>query len=325
MIYGQPIAPTSYKRPGLPRALDHVMATALAPDPDDRYQDARAFAEALRQVAHHHGMLSSAPQLAEDLRDILGPDPSRWLQEDADAYPAPDTQKIQSQALEGKEASSIGVVDANEVYTVGDVSSKSPTVIGHGDDADELDLDSLLALSAKAPHASRSAPQASSVSGAGAGDSPLAIPIDDDEDADVPTSRSQPVSAGTRAPPPPTGSRVPPPPPPPRVTGSGRAARPTATAAAEPPTRGRARITIRGRGGAVRGRGVPLHAGVVGDTAAAHRRRAPARNAAARVAVRLRVRPRARAAAAAGTRPTRARAAPAAAVGARAVAAHLHA
>ena len=111
VIYGQPIAPTSYKRPGLPRALDHVMATALAPDPDDRYQDARAFAEALRQVAHHHGMLSSAPQLADDLRDILGPDPNRWLQEDADAYPAPETQKIQSKALEGKEASSIGVVD----------------------------------------------------------------------------------------------------------------------------------------------------------------------------------------------------------------------
>ena len=56
------------------------MATALAPDPDDRYQDARAFAEALRQVAHRHGLLFSAPQLAEHLRDILGPDPTRWLQ-----------------------------------------------------------------------------------------------------------------------------------------------------------------------------------------------------------------------------------------------------
>jgi len=229
VIYGQPIAPTSYKRPGLPRALDHVMGTALAPDPDDRYQDARAFAEALRQVAHHHGMLSSAPQLADDLRDILGPDPSKWLQEDAEAYPAPDTQKIQSKALEGKEASSIGVVADNEVFTVGDVSSKSPTVIGHADDADELDLDSLLALSPKASPASRSAPQtSSSVSGAGGGDSPLAIPIDDGEDEDVPTSRSQPVSS-TRAPgapPPPPGGRLPPPPPPPRLTGSGRVVAP---------------------------------------------------------------------------------------------------
>jgi len=221
VIYGQPIAPTSYKRPGLPRALDHVMATALAPDPDDRYQDARAFAEALRQVAHHHGMLSSAPQLAEDLRDILGPDPNRWLQEEADSYPAPDTQKIQSKALEGKEASSIGVVDSKEVYTVGDVSSKSPTVIGHGDDVDELDLDSLLALAPKAAPASRSAPQASSVSGAGGGNSPLAIPIDDGEDEDVPTSRSKPVASARAG-----GSGRVPPPPPPRVTGSGRVAAP---------------------------------------------------------------------------------------------------
>jgi serine/threonine protein kinase len=226
VIYGQPIAPTSYKRPGLPRALDHVMATALAPDPDDRYQDARAFGEALRQVAHHHGMLSSAPQLADDLRDILGPDPNKWLQEDADAYPAPDTQKIQSKALEGKEASSIGVVAENEVFTVGDVSSKSPTVIGHADDADDLDLDSLLALSPKASPASRSAPQTSSVSGVGGGNSPLAIPIDDGEDEDVPTSRSQPVSSARApgAPPPPPGGRLPPPPP--RLTGSGRVVAP---------------------------------------------------------------------------------------------------
>jgi serine/threonine protein kinase len=229
VIYGQPIAPTSYKRPGLPRALDHVMATALAPDPDDRYQDARAFAEALRQVAHHHGMLSSAPQLADDLRDILGPDPNRWLQEDADAYPAPDTQKIQSKALEGKEASSIGVVAENEVFTVGDVSSKSPTVIGHGDDSDDLDLDSLLALSSKSASANRSARPASSVSGANSDASPLAIPIDEGaEDEDVPTSRSQPVSGGRAAgaPPPLPGTRVPPPPPPPRSTGSGRVVAP---------------------------------------------------------------------------------------------------
>src|SRR5439155_15093400 len=114
----------------------------------------------------------------------------------------------------GKEASSIGVVADNEVFTVGDVSSKSPTVIGHGDDADDLDLDSLLALSPKAPPASRAAPRSSSVSNAISGASPLAIPIDVGEDEDVPTSRSQPVSTGSGrvagVPPPPPGSRLPP-------------------------------------------------------------------------------------------------------------------
>src|SRR5205814_106428 len=79
-------------------------------------------------------MLSSAPQLAEELRAILGDDPNRWLQEDAEAYPAPpDTQKIQPKALEGKEASSIGVVERSDLYILGGgdaIGSKSPTVTG---------------------------------------------------------------------------------------------------------------------------------------------------------------------------------------------------
>ena len=60
VLYGQPIVPPSQKRKLLPRALDVVMATALAPKPGDRYQDAVAFAEALRQVAHRHGLGFSA-------------------------------------------------------------------------------------------------------------------------------------------------------------------------------------------------------------------------------------------------------------------------
>ena len=82
MLYGQPIVPPSQKRKILPRALDAVMATALAPKPEDRYQDAVAFAEALRQVAHRHGLGFSAPQLAEHLRHILGRNPDQWLSDD---------------------------------------------------------------------------------------------------------------------------------------------------------------------------------------------------------------------------------------------------
>src|SRR5678815_632079 len=59
VIYGQPILPPSKKRPTLHRALDDVMAKALAPKPEDRYQDATAFTEALRQVAHRAGLLYS--------------------------------------------------------------------------------------------------------------------------------------------------------------------------------------------------------------------------------------------------------------------------
>jgi serine/threonine protein kinase len=246
VIYGQPIAPPSYKRPGLPRALDHVMATALASDPDDRYQDARAFAEALRQVAHHHGMLSSAPQLAEDLRDILGDDPNRWLQEDAESFPAPDTQKIQPKALEGKEASSIGVVSGSDLYIVsgGDlINSKSPTVTGSrspADEPDDLDLDALLSLAPKpAAAAARRHPAAADRSspgprsGADVGDSGIDIPIDDDGEEDVPTSRSRPVAGAAPAPPPPARSTA--------ASGSGRSAAPpplpTRGAAPPPPRR----------------------------------------------------------------------------------------
>jgi eukaryotic-like serine/threonine-protein kinase len=231
VIYGQPIAPPSYKRPGLPRALDHVMATALASDPDDRYQDARAFAEALRQVAHHHGMLSSAPQLAEDLRDILGDDPSRWLQEESDSYPAPDTQKIQLKALEGKEASSIGVVEGPDLYVVSaggvasDDASAKPTP-ARADESEDFDFDSLLRL---APNKAAPAPKARTKPADSAppevksasGDASFALQIDEE---DVPTSPARAVTAAparAAAPPPPSRApaappappRVPPPPP----------------------------------------------------------------------------------------------------------------
>lgn len=116
VIYSQPIVPPSEKRAGLPKALDAVLATALAPKPDDRYQDASAFAGALRQVAHKHGLAFSAPKLAEHLRFILGRDPTEWLSDDGGALPSePSTQKLPAKELtarelEGKEAKSIGVV-----------------------------------------------------------------------------------------------------------------------------------------------------------------------------------------------------------------------
>ena len=47
VIYAQQIVPPSQKRKGLPTALDVVLATALSENPDDRYQDSVAFADAL--------------------------------------------------------------------------------------------------------------------------------------------------------------------------------------------------------------------------------------------------------------------------------------
>jgi eukaryotic-like serine/threonine-protein kinase len=118
VIYGQPIVPPSRKRKGLPPALDVVLATALARDPDDRYQDTTAFSDALRQVAHRHGMLFSAPQLGEHLRYILGSDPNNWLDDKPSPSGDPATQRLPAKQLEGKEAKSIGVVEGSGLYVV---------------------------------------------------------------------------------------------------------------------------------------------------------------------------------------------------------------
>jgi serine/threonine protein kinase len=130
VIYGQPILPASKKRAGLPTAVDDVLKKALAPKPDDRYQDATAFTEALRQAAHRFGLMYSTPQLADHLRDILGPDPTRWLQEETtgSGQSGSGTQKIPLKAHEGKEVASIGVVEGSNLYVVsgGDVVSPKP-------------------------------------------------------------------------------------------------------------------------------------------------------------------------------------------------------
>ncbi len=131
VIYSQPIVPPSQKRTGLPPALDVVLATALSADPHDRYQDAVALADALRQVAHRHGLLYSAPQLGEHLRYILGGDAQKWLNDDQAARSGdPQTQEIPGKKLEGKEAKSIGVVEGSSLYVVSGsdvVKSPQPT------------------------------------------------------------------------------------------------------------------------------------------------------------------------------------------------------
>jgi len=61
-----------------------VFDKALALDRDQRFQDAESFADAVREVAHRHGLLYSAPQLAAELRELLGPNPDNWLRDDGD-------------------------------------------------------------------------------------------------------------------------------------------------------------------------------------------------------------------------------------------------
>ncbi len=83
-IYAQTVPLLASKVPGLPLELQGVLDRALAIDADARYPDAESFAHALRQVAAAHHLLYSAPQLAAELREIMGPDPEHWLGEKRD-------------------------------------------------------------------------------------------------------------------------------------------------------------------------------------------------------------------------------------------------
>jgi len=102
------VPPLAGKCPGLAPEFQGVFDKALALDLDRRYQDAESFADAVREVAHKHGLLYSAPQLAAELRDLLGPNPDKWLRDDGDPQRA-DTDRPADRAseLEGQEASSV--------------------------------------------------------------------------------------------------------------------------------------------------------------------------------------------------------------------------
>ncbi len=82
-IYSQPVPQVSRKVPGLPADLDAIMRKALALDPDERYQTAGEFQEALMRCAHRNGLLMSAPELAAELREACGPT-DQWRGDDDD-------------------------------------------------------------------------------------------------------------------------------------------------------------------------------------------------------------------------------------------------
>jgi serine/threonine protein kinase len=110
VIYAQPIPSLLEKCPGLPPELEAVMRQALALERDQRFEDAAAFAQALRQVARKHGILYTAPELAAELGNLLGENAERWLVEES-AVSMVTQGMPEPRHLEGKEAASIGIVD----------------------------------------------------------------------------------------------------------------------------------------------------------------------------------------------------------------------
>ena len=120
-IYSQTVPPLAAKSPGLPAGLQAALDRALAIDRAARYPDAETFATALRQVAIDHRLLYSAPELAAELREIMGQDPEHWLSDQRDLTHMRNSRASQAHgALAGHEVDS--VVEPGPAAGLGDDS-----------------------------------------------------------------------------------------------------------------------------------------------------------------------------------------------------------
>jgi serine/threonine protein kinase len=120
-MYSQPVPLVSHKVSGLPPELDKVMLKALSRDPDHRYQTAGEFQEALLRCAHRHGLMMSAPELAEHLREVCG-DPETWRDEQVEATRAGGTELYDLDEGNGTEQIDLGD-DSEAILSDSDVVS----------------------------------------------------------------------------------------------------------------------------------------------------------------------------------------------------------
>jgi len=90
-VYRRALPPLVERRLDVPLELQSVMNRALSTSPNDRYPSAAAFAQALRDVAGSVGILYSAPRLAAELAELLGPNPEQWSRSD---YAVGDTERL---------------------------------------------------------------------------------------------------------------------------------------------------------------------------------------------------------------------------------------
>ena len=105
-IYRQPIPPLE-GRPGIPAGLDAVMRTALAIEPNNRYQKASEFLDALVQVAYDSRALYNPTDLAAHLREVCGDDPATWNQETDDEPSNPGTEVLPDDEISKVELTSV--------------------------------------------------------------------------------------------------------------------------------------------------------------------------------------------------------------------------
>jgi serine/threonine-protein kinase len=139
VIYAQPIPSLTERCPHLPPELEGVMRRGLALQPEQRFPDAATFAQALREITRRHGLVYSPPQLAAELTSLLGVNCDRWLVDDSGASVISDGT-APPRELEGKEASSIGIVED-------DIADPQPAAIPAAAAASRVPSGAALAIS----------------------------------------------------------------------------------------------------------------------------------------------------------------------------------
>jgi len=118
-IYAQPVPPWRRSAPVLPPEFQGVFDKALALDRDQRFQDAESFADAVREVAHRHGLLYSAPQLAPSCASCsAAPIPTTgFATTETRSARGRIVRPMVASDLEGQEASAVAVGSGADVET----------------------------------------------------------------------------------------------------------------------------------------------------------------------------------------------------------------
>jgi serine/threonine-protein kinase len=78
VLSGQ-VPPPRSVRPEIPAALEAIILSALAPDPERRHATARAFADALERFATDHGEQLGARWIARWMHELIGPRDVPWF------------------------------------------------------------------------------------------------------------------------------------------------------------------------------------------------------------------------------------------------------
>ncbi len=129
-LYAEPIPRVSQKRSGMPPELDDVLRRALAVRPQDRYQSAHDFGDALLRVAHRNGLMFSSPDLASQLRESCGEDVKQWMTSDEVAGEGGDAPPGTELYMPNEPKSSVSRMTGMQLTSMGAFQPRGASLTG---------------------------------------------------------------------------------------------------------------------------------------------------------------------------------------------------